>query len=211
MHNTFCFIPLHFFTVCHYHRLTKRRKRRKKNQKKNQTDCTGTFTHMTFNRTWTVVFLLIYWSVVFSSVQIQLRYSFDINNPKTNCLFITSNHMCYCLISNIYVYTSLLMVILLIFISFFLSFSYFTFFHSLCPFERRSRRLLIVCTNRVESTSSSQLPSAPENNRNYYNATNNQEYNNPTQFNSYFSVYDEDADDTGDLYRDGEHSNMCLY
>lgn len=59
----------------------------------------------------------------------------------------------------------------------------------------------------MESTSSSQLPSAPENNnRNYYNATNNQEYNNPTQFNSYFSVYDDEADDAGDLYRDGKHA-----
>lgn len=57
-----------------------------------------------------------------------------------------------------------------------------------------------VC--RVES--SSQLPSAPENNRNYYNATSNQEYNNPTQYNSYFSVYDDEAEDTGDLYRDGK-------
>ncbi|XP_055296768.1 mucin-5AC [Sitodiplosis mosellana] len=54
--------------------------------------------------------------------------------------------------------------------------------------------------NRVES--SSQLPSAPESNRNYYNATSNQEYNNPTQYNSYFSVYDDEAEDTGDLYRD---------
>lgn len=55
---------------------------------------------------------------------------------------------------------------------------------------------------RVESSSS--LPQAPEGNRNYYNATNNQEYNNPTQqFNSYFSVYDDAAEDS-DLYRDGE-------
>ncbi|XP_031627349.1 uncharacterized protein LOC116343441 isoform X2 [Contarinia nasturtii] len=54
--------------------------------------------------------------------------------------------------------------------------------------------------NRVES--SSQLPPAPESNRNYYNATSNQEYNNPTQYNSYFSVYDDEAEDTGDLYRD---------
>lgn len=61
--------------------------------------------------------------------------------------------------------------------------------------------------NRVESTSSSQLPSAPDSNRNYYNATNNQAYNNPTQFNSYFSVYDDEADDTGDLYRDGKQTH----
>lgn len=53
---------------------------------------------------------------------------------------------------------------------------------------------------RVES--SSQLPAAPETNRNYYNATNNQEYNNPTPYNSYFSVYDDEAEDA-DLYRDG--------
>lgn len=54
---------------------------------------------------------------------------------------------------------------------------------------------------RVESSSS--LPTAPEGNRNYYNATNNQEYNNPTQYNSYFSVYDDEAEDS-DLYRDGK-------
>lgn len=54
---------------------------------------------------------------------------------------------------------------------------------------------------RVES--SSQLPAAPETNRNYYNASNAQEYNNPTQYNSYFSVYD-DEDENADIYRDGK-------
>lgn len=62
---------------------------------------------------------------------------------------------------------------------------------------------------RVET--SSQLSSAPESNRNYYNATSNQEYNNPTQFNSYFSVYDDEAEDTGDLYRDGKWFDELQY
>ena len=67
---------------------------------------------------------------------------------------------------------------------------------------RYSLSIYSCVPNRVES--SSQLPSAPESNRNYYNATSNQEYNNPTQYNSYFSVYDDEAEDTGDLYRDGK-------
>lgn len=37
----------------------------------------------------------------------------------------------------------------------------------------------------------------PQNNRNYYNTT-NQGYSNPSQFDSYYSVYDEDVE----LYRD---------
>lgn len=78
----------------------------------------------------------------------------------------------------------------LILTSFFVSFVFFSCF------------VFISCACRVES--SSQLPSAPENNRNYYNATGNQEYNNPTQYNSYFSVYDDEVEDTGDLYRDGK-------
>lgn len=55
--------------------------------------------------------------------------------------------------------------------------------------------------------SSSQLPTGPESNRNYYNTTTNQEYNNPSKYNTYFSVYDEETED-GDLYRDG---NSFLY
>lgn len=76
-----------------------------------------------------------------------------------------------------------------------------TYFRS--SFFSLSLVIFVSCgLHRVES--SSQLPSAPENNRNYYNATSNQEYNNPTQYNSYFSVYDDEAEDTGDLYRDGK-------
>lgn len=67
-----------------------------------------------------------------------------------------------------------------------------------CRFWRPTTNIFMI---RVET--SSQLPAAPEPNRNYYNATNNQEYNNPTQYNSYFSVYDDEAEDA-DLYRDGK-------
>lgn len=141
---------------------------------------------MTFSRTWTV-----FWVCGFFSVRIQSKNSKNTNNQRVYYIYV-SNSCFYCPISN----TFLLMVILLMLISFILSF----LFHSFVLLTFSS------CTNRVESTSSSQLPSAPESNRNYYNATNNQEYNNPTQFNSYFSVYDDEADDAGDLYRDGKHS-----
>lgn len=87
--------------------------------------------------------------------------------------------------------------------------SFFSFVPSvflLLCFRSHHRLMYITYTNRVES--SSQLPSAD---RNYYNATNNQAYNNPTQFNSYFSVYDDEADDTGELYRDGKQTYTHTY
>lgn len=59
-------------------------------------------------------------------------------------------------------------------------------------------RLRICGLCRVESSST-----VPEGNRNYYNITSH-EPQNPSQYNTYFSVYDEEAQEDADLYRDGK-------
>lgn len=72
---------------------------------------------------------------------------------------------------------------------------------------------MIFIIYRVESSTPNpnvyvqSKPVAPQGNRNYYNTT-NQGYNNPTQYDSYYSVYDDDVE----LYRDvGKLFHKAIY